>query len=187
MSYTDYELQHYGILGQRKGRRRYQLTDGTWTEEGKRRRRKTSDRNNRSNKSDNKNSKKSNSRNSSGNSDNNAKRVKNPSQNKLKNYETAANKFSKLNKAGSEALENQRKRDKKHVERLDLSNKTNKELLDEINREALERRYNEMFNSPEVSRGRQLAEEALSVSGDVLAVTAAGLGAAVSVKKLLGK
>ena len=37
--YPDY-LAHYGIKGQRKGVRRYQYTNGRWTEEGKERRRK---------------------------------------------------------------------------------------------------------------------------------------------------
>ena len=33
------EMYHHGIFGQRKGHRRYQNYDGTYTEEGKRRRR----------------------------------------------------------------------------------------------------------------------------------------------------
>jgi len=36
---TKDELYHYGIKGQKKGSRRYQFGDGTWTEEGKARRR----------------------------------------------------------------------------------------------------------------------------------------------------
>ncbi len=185
----DYILTHHGILGQRKGRRRYQLPDGTWTEEGKRRRRKGSDRSDRIKDSAKKAGKKV-----KGASDNAHKKAKSVykdfddvSSKRLREYRNVTNEFSNLNTARQKVLQNQRKRDKNHVERLDLSKKSNKELQDEINREVLERRYNEVFNSPEVSRGRQLAEEALSVSGDVLAVTAAGLGAAVSVKKLLGK
>lgn len=36
------ELYHYGVKGQKWGRRQYQYENGTWTEEGKRRRRKGS-------------------------------------------------------------------------------------------------------------------------------------------------
>lgn len=39
MTYYGKELYHHGIFGQRKGIRRYQNPDGTWTTEGKRRRR----------------------------------------------------------------------------------------------------------------------------------------------------
>lgn len=37
--YSNPELYHSGVKGQKWGRRRYQNPDGTWTEEGKRRRR----------------------------------------------------------------------------------------------------------------------------------------------------
>ena len=75
-------------------------------------------------------------------------------------------------------------KDNKKVERLDLSNMTDQELRERINRENLEIQYNNMFNKPTVSAGRQKVDDLLDKAGSVLAVGSSALAIAVAIQTL---
>ncbi len=73
------------------------------------------------------------------------------------------------------------------VKRLDLRNMSDQELRAQIDREVLERRYNELFNAQppaRISKGRQRVQTALEVGGAVLGVTSTALGVALAIKQL---
>lgn len=64
--------------------------------------------------------------------------------------------------------------------RMDLSHMTDQQLRERINRENLERQYNQLFNDkPAVSRGRQQVDAVLEVTGDVLHVAETAVGLAI--------
>lgn len=64
--------------------------------------------------------------------------------------------------------------------RMDLSHMTDQQLRERINRENLERQYNQLFNDkPAVSRGRQRVDAVLEVTGDVLHVAETAVGLAI--------
>ena len=69
---------------------------------------------------------------------------------------------------------------------LDLSNMTDKELRDQINRAFLEKQYNDMFNPPQVSKGREFANNLLESAGVALGITGSALGVALAIKELRG-
>ena len=71
--------------------------------------------------------------------------------------------------------------------KMDLSNMTDKQMRDEINRAILERQYNDMFAPQKSTKGREYASKVLEVAGDVLAVTSSALGIALSIQALRGK
>lgn len=59
---------------------------------------------------------------------------------------------------------------KKKAPRKDLSHLSDKELNEILNREQMERRYDEYFNTPVESKGATTLKEILAVAGDVAAV-----------------
>lgn len=69
--------------------------------------------------------------------------------------------------------------------RLDLSKMSDKELRDQINRELLERQYNDVFNPPKINKGKETASKVLDTAGDVLVVAGAAVGLALSLRELL--
>lgn len=73
--------------------------------------------------------------------------------------------------------------------RLDLSKMSDKEMRDKINRELLERQYNQLF-APEVStvsKGEVAVNKALTIGGTALAATSSALGIALTIKQLRSK
>lgn len=70
--------------------------------------------------------------------------------------------------------------------KMDLSNMTDKEMRDQINRAYLERQYNDLFSPEANTRGKEHVKETLEVAGNVLAVTASALGIALAIKDLKG-
>ena len=73
--------------------------------------------------------------------------------------------------------------------RLDLSKMSDKEMRDKINRELLERQYNQLF-APEistVSKGEIAVNKALTIGGTALAATSSALGIALAIKQLRSK
>lgn len=68
--------------------------------------------------------------------------------------------------------------------RMDLSNMSDQELRNQINRELLERQYNDVFNPVSVSKGREYVGKILDTAGVVLPIAGSALGIALSIKKL---
>lgn len=71
-------------------------------------------------------------------------------------------------------------------EQLDLSNMTDQELRERINRAMLERQYNDVFNPPQISKGKEFAAELLETAGDVLAVAGSAILVAQGIRALRG-
>ena len=69
---------------------------------------------------------------------------------------------------------------------MDLNEISDKELRDQINRELLERQYNDIFNPPAVSTGREYASKVLETTGTVLGITSSALAIALAIKELRG-
>ena len=173
---SDY-LTHYGILGMKWGVRRYQNKDGTRTTEGKKRtKEKTSPMSD-----DELNSK--------------VKRLNLEKQ--YKNLRRETSKPSKMEKTKkvvdttsnliNEAKKLNRETNSQQKTKLDLSNMTDQQLRDRINRTNLEKQYNDMFAPPEtVSKGKQYVSDILDVGGSVLAIGGSALGIALAIKELRG-
>ena len=102
----------------------------------------------------------------------------------LKNVGENLNQTSKtLHKIGNRLGEADRRERESKRPRLDLSSMTDQQLRDRINRENLERQYNQMFNKddPKVKSGKQKAAEILGVAGDVGAVAGTAVGIAYTI------
>ena len=153
------ELCHYGIKGQKWGVRRFQNSDGSYTSEGKRRAQQQEKKDP-------------------------VKEMKDEDLRKAINRLSLENKYKDLTKkptppskleptkkavdASSELVNRAKKMDQDSrkaakKERMDLSKKTDKELRDQINRELLERQYNDLFAKEIVA---PCYEEAVSLHTD---------------------
>ena len=170
---TENELYHFGIKGMKWGVRRYQNKDGTLTPAGKKR----YDRDVREN-----NARKKENRIKIDGPD--ASRWAREDLSRAKRSVDSASGL--VNKARSLNQESMNKRRKKEI--LDLSNMTDKELRDRINRADLEKRYNDLFAGEQdtVSRGQKRVDDILRVGGNVLAVGSSALGIALAIKELKG-
>lgn len=168
MNYSN-ELQHWGIKGMKWGVRRYQNKDGSLTPEGKQRMyREQFDMESKDKKEQRKYTAEPN------------RWVKDDME-RTKSVAEAGNRLSgDLKRANDRAIKNAKRKD------LDLSNMSDKELRDQINRAFLEKQYNDMFNPPQVSKGREYASKILETSGEVLAVAGSALAVALSIKALRG-
>lgn len=95
-----------------------------------------------------------------------------------------SNVVNRLKNSNREAM----RQEQRNAPRMDLSHMTDQQLRDRINRENLERQYNQMFNtsSPEVSKGRQRVDRVLDVGGDLLMATGSALSIALAIKALRG-
>lgn len=89
---------------------------------------------------------------------------------------TIVNELGKLN----------RKSTGKRRKQIDLSNMTDKELRDRINRAHLERQYNDMFNPVTVSKGRETVGKIIEGAGTALTITGSALAIALAIKELKG-
>ena len=166
-------LLHYGIKGMKWGVRRYQNKDGTLTAAGEKR----YDRDKREN----------------------AAKKK---ENRIDLSEPDPKRWAKEDlertkrtvDSSSDLLKEMRKLEqgtasKPTQKRMDLSGMSDKEMRDKINRELLERQYNQLFadTSPaQVSKGRQVLKTTLETAGSVLAITGSALGIALTIKELKG-
>lgn len=166
----DNELKHHGVKGQKWGVRRYQNKDGSLTAIGKKRHDRDISENN---------AKKKDNRIVIDGPD--AKRWVREDISRSKKIVDSSNDMVKQLK---DIEESSRPKSRK---RLDLSNMTDKELRDRINRANLERQYNEMFAEPtRVSKGRQYVRSFLEGAGTTLAVGSSALAIALAWKELKG-
>ena len=62
-------------------------------------------------------------------------------------------------------------------------------MREQINRKLLERQYNQLFNEAppsQISRGREVLQKTLEVTGNVLTVASTAIGIAAAIKELKG-
>lgn len=176
------ELYHWGVKGQKWGVRRYQNKDGTLTDKGKKRYARDA-REKEFSKYDEESGKyyKQSKKNGRTDLDADASRyVKEDMERTKRLVDSSKNLSSELKRANDQAIKETPKT------RLDLSGMTDKELRDQINRELLERQYNDVFNPPKVSKGREYAGKVLDSAGTALALTGSALGVALAIKELRG-
>ena len=158
------ELKHHGILGMKWGVRRYQNKDGTLTAAGKKRKRQDD--------------------------------LDNP---KNKNKEANPNKWVREDIERSKRLVDETSRLNNEIKRINdnkirntprkkmnLSKMSDQDLRNRINRELLERQYNDMFAPKTVSKGREYTKKILDGVGTTLAITSSALGIALALKELRG-
>lgn len=167
------EMYHHGIKGQRWGIRRYQNPDGSLTPEGQKR----YDRDVR---------------------ENNAKKKENRAiidgpdparwtKEDLSRSKDVVNAHADLVKELNKLEQNTRP--KSTPSRMDLSQMSDKEMRDRINRELLEQQYNKLFadtSAAQVSKGREILQTTLETAGSVLAIAGSALSIAIAIKQLKG-
>ena len=165
------ELYHYGILGMKWGVRRYQNRDGSLTVEGKKR----YDRDIAENLAKKKDS-----------------RIDTSSPDPNRWVREDIERSKRVIDSGSDLIRQAKsiERDtspRSTKKRLNVSNMSDKELRDKINRELLERQYSDIFGEEaKVSRGRQFTRETLEIAGTALAATSSVLGIMLAIKQLKG-
>ena len=166
-------LQHWGIKGMKWGVRRYQNKDGTLTDAGKKRYSRDIQ--------DNKSKKKDNRIDTS---------TPDPRRWAREDLERTGRVIDATSKIVRQAQDVERNTSSKPTKKkLDLSNMTDKELSDRINREMLERRYNDLFapeETPTVSKGREAVRDVLDVAGTVLGVAGSAASLALAINQLKG-
>lgn len=178
---NDY-LIHWGKKGMKWGVRRYQNKDGTLTDAGRKRYARDA-REKEFNKYDKEAGKyyRTSKKNGRTDLDADANRYVTEDLQRTKSLAESGQRLSgDLKRVTDKSIKNAPKT------RLDLSKMTDKELRDQINRELLERQYNDVFNPPQVSKGKERASQMLETAGDVLAVTGSALAVALSIRALTG-
>ena len=153
-------ITHWGIKGMKWGVRRYQNKDGSLTDAGRRRLERDQAESN------------------------NAKLSADPKKWDRQDTERA----KKLVDSSASTVRTVRSsiRSKKQKPRMDLSSMSDQEMRNRINRELLERQYNDMFAPEKVSKGKSYALKTLDVAGTVLGIGSSALGIALAIKELKG-
>lgn len=166
-------IQHHGIKGMKWGVRRYQNRDGSLTAEGKKRYERDI--------ADNRSKKKEN-------------RIDTSSPDPKRWVKEDIERGQRLTKAGSNMIRElsnieKETRPRATKKRMDLSKMTDQEMRQRINRELIERQYNDMFGEmeePKISAGRKYVTEILKYAGEALGITGSALSIALAIKELKG-
>lgn len=176
------ELRHWGIKGMKWGRRRYQNADGSLTTAGKNRYYREADAAGYKDQSGTgaryRTTKKGKKERYDANPD---QWVKDDLTRSRRLVDETTQMTGKLKNLSDTSMRNQKKT------KMDLSNMTDKEMRDQINRAMLERQYNDMFAPQKSTRGREFASKTLEVAGNVLVVGSTALGIALAIKDLRDK
>ena len=163
-------LTHFGIFGMKWGIRRYENKDGSLTAAGKRRYRNEQYINN--------NRKKENKKDDEYVRD--ANRWAREDEERVKRIADASSDIIRKSQEIEKGFTPKK-------ERMDLSHMTDKEMRDRINRELLERQYNDIFNPPKISKGRKAVRATLAVAGGLATGVSSTLGIAIGIRDLRGK
>ena len=175
------ELTHTGVKGMKWGVRRYQNKDGTLTNAGKKRYARDAQEKGFKKQDDAGIYYKTTKKNKREDLDVDTKRyVKEDMERTKKLTDAGSHATSELKRANDKAIKDATRK------QLDLSEMSDKELRDQINRAFLEKQYNDMFNPPQVSKGREYAGKMLDSAGTALAITSSALGVALAIKELRG-
>lgn len=176
------ELYHYGKKGQKWGVRRYQNEDGSLTEAGKKRyARDAKEKGYNKQDEDGTYYKTSGKKNRREDLDIDADRyVKEDLERSKRLTEASSHMTNELNKANDRSIRNNPKT------KLDLSEMSDKELRDEINRAYLERQYNDLFAPQKSTKGREYAGKIIETTGTILTIGSSALGIALAIKELRG-
>lgn len=176
----EYELVHWGIKDMKWGVRRYQNKDGTLTAAGKKRyardaREKGYDKTDEEGQHYKSEGKKG------GRKEtlkvDASRYVTEDWQRTKKVAEEGSSLTNRLKQINDKSSKNKR-------ERLNLDGISDQELRNKINRELLERQYNDVFNPPTVNKGKEYASKVFEVTGDILGVAGSALGLALAVRQL---
>lgn len=179
--YTN-ELYHYGKKGMKWGVRRYQNEDGSLTDVGRKRYARDA-REKEFNKYDESIGKYYKQSKKNGRSDlevDASRYVKEDMERSKRLVDSSRNLSSDLKRAVDTSNKNRK------IPKMDLSNMTDQQMREQINRAMLERQYNDMFNPQKESKGREYASRILETAGNVLAVTSSALAIALAIKELRG-
>lgn len=175
---NDY-LQHYGVLGMKWGKRRYQNKDGSLTAAGRKRYGADAREQGYKKQDESGTYYKTNKKNKREDLDVDAGRwVREDITRSKRLVDESANMTGKLRNATDKSIRNNPK------QKMDLSSMTDKEMRDQINRAILEKQYNDMFAPQKSTRGREYASQVLDVAGDVLAVGSSALGIALAIMEI---
>ena len=165
----EFELKHHGVRGQKWGVRRFQNKDGTLTEAGKKRYERDVRENNAKKKD-------------------NRIIIDEPDPNRWVKEDISRSK--KVVDSSSDVVREMKKLDSatrsSRKKKIDVSEMTDQELRDQINRMNLERQYIDMVSPKKVSRGREFVTSFLETTGTAITITSSVLGIALAIKELKG-
>ena len=171
--YYNNQIWHWGVKGMKWGVRRYQNADGSLTDAGKRRY--------SNDVAANAKKKKDNRLPEEGLNDPN-RWVKEERERTKRVVDSGNQMAGNLKTLNDKSMRIQARRTPK----MDLSNMTDQEMREQINRAMLERQYDDMFNPKKVYSGREAVSDTLEIAGSVLAITSSALGIALAIKELKG-
>ena len=161
------ELYHHGVKGMKWGVRRYQNKDGSLTAAGRKRNyRDLFDAEGKEKKEQ-----------AKVHADPN-RWVREDRERTKRVLDESYQMTNKLKNANDRAMKNKPK------QKMDLSEMSDQEMRNQINRALLEKQYNDMFAPQTQSKGREFASKALEVAGDTLAITSSAVGLALAIRQL---